>query len=114
MPPTVPRGGAVALAQRGDDPERSHQRAAAEIGDLTGRLHGLAARLAGEAEQADETEVVHVVPGRLALGSGLAVTGDRAVDDPGVDLAHALVTDAEPVEHAGAKGLEHDVVLAHE
>ena len=54
------------------------------------------------------------MPGGVALGPGLPVAGDRAVDDPGVDLAHALVADAEAVEHARAEGLEHDVVFAHE
>ena len=32
--------GAVALAQRDEDPDRGHQRAAAEVGDLARRLHG--------------------------------------------------------------------------
>ena len=66
-------GGAIPLAQRREDPERGHQRAAAEVGDLPGGLHGRATTLAGEPEQADEAEVVHVVPGRLALGAGPAV-----------------------------------------
>ena len=53
-------------------------------------------------------------PGGVALGPVLAVAGDRAVDDAGVHLAHALVADAEAVEHAGAERLEHHVVVAHE
>ena len=63
---------AVALAQRGEDPERGHQRAAADVGDLPGRLHGRPVGLAGQAEQADEPEVVHVVArsGRAAARRG--------------------------------------------
>ena len=53
-------------------------------------------------------------PERVPLRAVLAVAGDRAVDDPRVHLSHPLVADAEPVEHAGPEGLEHDVVLAHE
>ena len=44
----------------------------------------------------------------------LPVAGDRAVDDLRVDLAQRLVADAEPVEHARAEGLEHDVGVAHQ
>src|SRR5581483_4150810 len=44
----------------------------------------------------------------------LAVTGDRAVDDPRVDLLHAVVPGAEPFEHAGPEGLQHDVVFGDE
>ena len=49
-------------------------------------------------------------PARCGVGPVLAVAGDRAVDDPRVGLAQALVADAEPVEHARAEALEHDVV----
>ena len=113
---------AIALAQRREDAEGAHQRAPAEIGDLAGGLNGMPAHplpahpvaIAGEPQQSDEPEVVHVVAGGVALGAGLAVARDRAVDDPGVDLAHALVADAEPVEDTGTEGLEHDVVLAHQ
>ena len=59
-------------------------------------------------------EVVHVVAGAVAQRAVLAVAGDRAVDEPGVLLAQALVADAEAVEHAGAEGLQHDVVLARQ
>ncbi len=100
---------ALALVQRGEDAERGHQRAAAEVGDLPGRLHRRAARLAGQPEQADQPQVVHVVAGAVAHRAVLAVAADRAVDDPRVHRAHRLVADAEAVEHAGPEGLEHDV-----
>ena len=53
--------GDLALAQRDEDPDRRHQRAAAEIGDLAGGLHRRPVALAGQPEQPDEPEVVHVV-----------------------------------------------------
>ena len=65
--------GALALAQRGEDPERRHQRAAAEVGDLAGRLHGRAVALARQPEQPAQAEVVHVVAGALRVGAVLAV-----------------------------------------
>ena len=54
------------------------------------------------------------MPRAVAVGPVLAVAGDRAVDEPGVLLAQALVADAEPVHHAGAEALEQHVGLAHE
>src|ERR1700687_4806364 len=91
-PPAVP------LAQRGHDPEGSHTRAPAEVGYLPRRLHRLARVLARQPEQADQSEVVHVVAGCVALWTLLAVAGDRAVDDARILLAHPLVTDAEPAD----------------
>ncbi len=74
---------ALALAQRDQDPDRRHQRTAAEVGDLARRLDRRAAGLAGEPEQPVEAEVVHVVAGAGAVGTVLPVAGDGAVDEPG-------------------------------
>ena len=110
----LPLAAAVALAQRGEDRERGHERAAAEVGDLPRRLRGRPARLAGEPEQSGEGEVVEVVTGAVAQRAVLAVAGDRAQDDPRILRAQGVVAGAEAVEHARPEGLEHDVVLAHE
>ena len=68
----------------------------------------------GESEQPVEPEVVHVVPGSAAVGAILAIAGDRAVDQTGVDLPQLLITDAQALHHAGAKRLEQDVGLGGE
>jgi hypothetical protein len=104
----------LALAQRGQDAEGRRQRSAADVGDLPGRLHGRAAGRAGQAEQPVQPEVVHVVAGAGGVGTVLAVAGDGAVDEPPVLLAQALVADAQPLHHAGAKRLQQHVALAHE
>ena len=96
--------------QRRHHAEGGHQGAAAEVGDLAARLHRRPVLGAGQPEQADQPEVVHVVAGALGVGAVLAVAGDRAEDDRRVRLAHPLVADAEPVEHAGAEAVEDDVV----
>ncbi len=70
--------------------------------------------VARQPKQSHEREIIHVVPGGLALGPVLAVAGDRAVDDPWVDRAHLLVAHAQTVEHARAEGLQHHVVVAHQ
>ena len=110
----LPLPGALALAQRGEDPERGHQRAAAEVGDLPGGLNGRAVRVAGQAEQPVEAEVVHVVARAPRVGTVLPVARDRAVDEPRVRLTQRLVADPEPLHHARPERLEHDVVLAHQ
>ncbi len=104
----------LALAQRRQDPERGHQRAAAQVGDLPRRLDRRAALVAGQSQQPVEPEVVHVVARALRVGAVLAVAGDRAVDEPGVLLAQALVADPEPLHHPRPKRLEQHVVLAHQ
>ncbi len=81
---------AVALAQRRHDPERRHQRAAAEIRDLPGCLDRLAPALARQTEQADQAEVVHVVSGGVAFGPVLAVAArSRSRRSPGSPRACA-------------------------
>ena len=102
----------VALAQRREDAERGHQRAAAEVGDLAGRLDGRPVRVAGQAEQPDPRQVVRVVPGPRGERPVLPVAGDRAVDEPRVLLAQALVADPEAVHDAGPERLEHHVGVA--
>ena len=105
---------AVALAQRREDAEGGHQRAAADVGDLPRRLHRRAAAVAGQPEQADQAEVVHVVPAAVAVRAVLAVAGDRAVDQPRVDLPQAVVADAQAVQDARPERLEEDVGVAGE
>ncbi len=52
--------------------------------------------------------------GPVAVGTGLSVPGQRAVDDILAVLGEGLVVDAETLHHAGVKLLEDDIVLAHE
>ena len=106
--------GHLALAQGDQDPDRGHQRATAEVGDLARRLHRRSALLAGQAEQPDQAEVVHVVARAVAVRPVLPVAGDRAVDEPRVLLAQPLVADPQPLHHAGAEALQQHVGLAHE
>jgi hypothetical protein len=47
----LPLPGAVALLERREDSERRHQRASADIGDLSGRLDRRPVLLAGQPEQ---------------------------------------------------------------
>ena len=49
--------------------------------------------------------------GTLVIGAVLAEAGDAAIDDARVDLAHALVVDAELGLDVGAEVLDHHVGL---
>ena len=51
----------------------------------------------------------HCVGRTLGGGTGLAVAGDRAIDQPRIDLAQRLVAEPEAVHHAGAEILDQDI-----
>ena len=96
---------------RGQQADRTGQRTAGEIGDLHVRQHRRTARLAELVQHARVTAVVHVMPGAIAVRAGLAVAGQRRIDEPRVDLPQRLVAAAQLVHHAGAEGLNHHVGL---
>jgi hypothetical protein len=101
--------GVLALGERGEDAEGGHQASPAEVGDLSRGAHRWSVSRAGEAEQSVQRQVVGVVARAGHVGPVEAVAGDRAVDDPGVDLAQSLIPDSEAVEDARPKALEDDV-----
>ena len=100
----LPLARALALVQRGEDSDRRHQAAAAEVRDLAGRLDRRAVRGA-RSDRAGRSAPGSWCRARSARVSGpvLAVARDRAVDEPRVALAQRLVADAEPV-HARRAG----------
>jgi hypothetical protein len=50
------------------------------------------------------------VEDRLAgVGSGIAEAGDRGVDDAGPDRSGVLVSQPQPLDHAGAEVLQHHI-----
>ena len=60
-------------------------------------------------QQAGRADVVDVVPGFSRARPGLAVAGDRAIDQPRVDLAQRVVAEAQPRHHAGAELLDQHI-----
>ncbi len=105
----LPLSAAPRLVERRQDPDRGHHPAAAQVGDLSRGLNRGPAGLPGEAQQAVEAKIVHVVAGPITVWAVLAVAGDRAVDEGRVRLPERLVADAEAIEHARAKALDQDV-----
>ncbi len=55
-----------------------------------------------------------VVPGPVGVRAGLAEAGDAGVDQPRVEPGEGLVVDAEPLRHARAEVLHHDVGRPHQ
>lgn len=64
---------------------------------------------ADEVQGTCHAEVVDVVSRGVAVGAGLAVSGDGAVDDAGVDGFDMVVAHAQAVGDAGAEALHDDV-----
>src|SRR5689334_7848917 len=62
-----------------------------------------------EAEDARERLHTDVVARPVPLRAGLAVSGDRRVDDPWVALLDGIVVDAEPLHDTGTERLDHDI-----
>ena len=85
-----------------------------EIGDGDADPHRALARRAGDRHQPAHTlrDLIEARP--LVVGAVLAEAGDAAIDDARVDLAQALIVDAELCLDVGTKILDHDVGLLGE
>lgn len=66
---------------------------------------------AGGAHQAAHGLTNDVITGALAQRARVAETGDRAVDDAGVDLFQHIVAQAQFLHRTGAVVLQHDIGL---
>ena len=101
--------GAVASPQREQDVHHRRQRAAADVGDQR-RRHVRPIQRAGlQRQQSRVADVVDVVPGLRSARPALAVAGDRAIDQPRIDLAQRPGPETEPRHHAGPELLDQNV-----
>src|SRR5688572_29751924 len=73
---------------------------------------GRAIGLAGDAHHAAHALDHEVVPRTLAVGAGMAKTGERAVDEPRVELAQRRIAETVAVEVAVLEILDQHVALA--
>ena len=109
--------GALAFAHRG---ERGDGRVepGQHVGDGDAHLLRAAARkvvaLAGDRHQPAHRLDEEVVAGAVGIGPGLAEAGDRAVDQPRVDRAQALVVEPVAREPAPLVVLQQDVGGRHQ
>ncbi len=103
--------GDVALQQRGEDADGAEQ-PGGEVGDGNADPHRAFARRAGDRHQPAHAlrDLIEARP--LVIGAVLAEAGDAAIDDARIDLAQALVIDAELGLDVGAEVLDHHVGLS--
>ena len=52
--------------------------------------------------------------GPIAVGTGLAIAGNRHIDQTRVDHLQSLITQPQPLHHPGTELLQDDVMLAHQ
>lgn len=104
----LPFAGLGTLEERDEDVQGG-EGGPAEVGDLCAGGDGAAFGCAGQTEQAANGEVVEVVARAVGVGAGLAVAGEGAVDDPGVDGFDRFVANTPFVHTAGFEGFDDDV-----
>ena len=85
------------------------ERAAGHVAYLHAGDDGLLALAGREAQDAGIADIVDVVPGAQPVGPVLAEAGDGAVDKARVYAAQRVPAYAQPLGHAGAVLLDHDV-----
>ena len=54
------------------------------------------------------------MPGAIAVRSGLAITGNCAIDDARIDPAAGGITNTQTVDDTGAEAFHHGVGVAHQ
>src|SRR5258706_324041 len=102
--------GAAAPGERGEDGDRDPE-SGSEIGDRQTRLHGAAAALAGEAEDAAHRLEHRVVALLVLVRPGLAEAGARDIDQPRVEAGQRGEVEPLAAERAGRKVLDQHVGL---
>src|SRR5215467_14415242 len=101
--------GPLAGEERHHDAERPVQARAGVVGDQVERDDRLSVLLADQVQDAGEREVVHVVRRTIAIRPVLAEAGERAVDEPRIQLVQGLVVGAQALHHAGPEALHEHV-----
>ena len=84
-------------------------RSGQDVRDRDADRHGVIIRISTQPRNAGERLDEKVLAGLLAPRPVDAVPGDGAVDDAGVDLANRLISQAQPLHHAGPEILDDDV-----
>jgi len=104
----------LTLDNRREQADHPMQRTAGNIRRLDAQRQRPGFTAAGVAGNAGQGQVIDVVTGAVLVRAALAVTGDRHIDQLRVDCLQCLIAHTEFVHHAGAKLLQHDVVLGHQ
>ena len=84
-------------------------RAAEQVADLQIGNRRLAPIDADLIEHTGKADIVEVVSGRHCQWAGLAIAGDRAIDDLRIDRPQRFVTNSQLVAHPRPEALDDDV-----
>ncbi|RMO55528.1 hypothetical protein ALQ38_05560 [Pseudomonas marginalis pv. marginalis] len=99
---------------RRKQPHHRMQRTAAHIRQLHAQRQRPGVLASGVAGHPGQRQVIDIVPGAVLVGPGLAVSGDRHIDQPGVDRLQCLILQPQPLHHPRSELFEHNVVLFHQ
>ena len=105
---------ALRIEERGENTHRRHHRAAENVGNLDIGDHRIALLAADLVGKTGVTAIVDVVAGTIAVWSGLAITGNGAIDDARIDFATRGITHAQTIDHPGTEPFHHGIGVAHQ
>ena len=104
----------TACLPRNQGQQDIHHRRIGSAPDISDQPEGHGWLLIRSPAQRQDPRIAHIieiVPGSRSLRAGLSIAGDRTIDETGIDLAHGLVSQTEPVHHSGAKLLYQNIGL---
>ncbi|CAH0307105.1 hypothetical protein SRABI112_04733 [Pseudomonas mediterranea] len=90
------------------------QRPAGDVRRLDAQRQRAAVGTAGMAGQPCQGQVVDIVSGAVPVGAGLAVAGDRHVDEPGIDRLQRLIPKPQSLHHSGTELFQQNVVVSQQ
>src|SRR3974390_873417 len=103
-----------ALTQCEQDVHHSRIGTTSDVGDERRRHHPMPGRARGHSQKSGIADVVQVVTRGVTARTGLAVTGDSAIDKFWIDFAQSAVAKTQSLHYAWTKLLNDDITAFHE
>ncbi|MNZ61580.1 hypothetical protein D3C78_796800 [compost metagenome] len=94
--------------QQADD---SVQRSTGDVRRLNPQRQWPAVLASGVTGHSRQRQVIDVVPGAILVRTGLAIAGDRHVNQPRIDRPQCLIAQPQALHHARAKLLKDNVMV---
>ncbi|MNR02297.1 hypothetical protein D3C85_1181420 [compost metagenome] len=107
----LPLPGLLAGDHCRQQPDHAMQRPTGNICHLRTQGQRSAVGAAGVARQPGQRQVIDVMAGAVLVRTGLAVTGDRHINQLRIDRLQGFITQAQTLHDAGAELFQHDVVV---
>src|SRR5438477_670854 len=110
----LPPSGLLTGKQRGQHAEGTLHPTAGVVGEQVLRDRWQAILGADERERASLGDVVQIMPGEGGIGSGLAIAGDRAIDQTRVQRFEGVVINAQAFGYAWTQLFDQDISLTRQ